>query len=280
MRVLIFGATGMLGRDLLPAFAGHDVIGLGSRDADLRNAQRVLQVVQEARPDWTILSAAYADVDGCEADPEKAFAINRDGAVNVADAAVQTGSRLLFVSTDYVFDGTKHTPYEIDDPRNPINVYGRSKSEAEQRLLEILPGRCCVVRTSWLFGKAGKCFPDTILHLAETKSEVRVVNDQRGCPTYTADLAQGIASLIAEQADGIVHATNRGSCSWYEFARELLAANGASTIVQPTTTMEFPRPAKRPAHSVLSETSLRNLGIELPPWQNALQRYLSARRND
>ena len=278
MRVLIFGANGMLGQDLLPAFAGHDAIGLGSLDADLRDAPRILEVVQKARPEWTILSAAYADVDGCEGNPERAFAVNRDGAINVANAALQTRSRLLFVSTDYVFDGTKNAPYEIDDRRNPINVYGRSKAEAETGLLEILPD-CCIVRTSWLFGKGGKCFPDTILKLAKTRAEIRVVNDQRGCPSYTVDLARAICELTARKAEGIVHATNRGNCSWYEFAHEILAAKNSSTIVQPTTTAEFPRPAKRPAYSTLSDASLSNLGLELPPWQDALQRYLSARGN-
>lgn len=276
MRVLIFGASGMLGRDLLPAFAEHHVTGLGSRDVDLRDASRVSEAVRRACPDWIILSAAYTDVDGCEQDPEKAFAVNRDGAVNVANAALEAGSRLLFVSTDYVFDGSRRTPYEIEDSRNPINVYGRAKAEAEVRLSEILPG-CCIVRTSWLFGKGGKCFPDTMLLLAKTKSEIRVVHDQRGCPTYTADLARAIAELTGKNAHGIVHATNRGNCSWYEFAHETLAAKSPNVVVLPTTTAEFPRPAKRPAYSVLSEASLRSVGIELPPWQDALQRYLSVR---
>ena len=276
MRVLIFGASGMLGQDLLPAFAEHHVTGLGSRDVDLRDASRVSEAVRRACPDWIILSAAYTDVDGCEQDPEKAFAVNRDGAVNVANAALEAGSRLLFVSTDYVFDGLRRTPYEIEDSRNPINVYGRAKAEAEVRLSEILPG-CCIVRTSWLFGKGGKCFPDTMLLLAKTKSEIRVVHDQRGCPTYTADLARAIAELTGKNAHGIVHATNRGNCSWYEFAHETLAAKSPNVVVLPTTTAEFPRPAKRPAYSVLSEASLRSVGIELPPWQDALQRYLSVR---
>ena len=270
----------MLGQDLLPAFAGHDVTGLGSRDVDLRDAGKILDQVQKAHPDWIILSAAHTDVDGCEADSEKAFAINRDGAVNVANAALQAGSGLLFVSTDYVFDGTKRAPYEIGDHRNPINVYGQSKAEAETNLIEMLPNKCCIVRTSWLFGTGGKCFPDTILRLAKTRSEMRVVDDQRGCPTYTVDLAKAIADLAAKKTHGVVHATNRGNCSWYEFAREVLAAKNSRTVVRPTTTAEFPRPAKRPAYSVLSDTSLRNLGISLPPWQDALQRYLAARNGE
>jgi dTDP-4-dehydrorhamnose reductase len=276
MRVLIFGATGMLGQDLVSAFAGHEVSGLGSQDADLRDATQVLQVVRTTRADWIILSAAYTNVDGCEANPEKAFAVNRDGATLVAQAANQTGARLLFISSDYVFDGEKRTPYETEDQRNPINVYGRSKAEAECRLLEIAP-ECCIVRTSWLFGVGGRCFPDTMLRLAKTQPEVRVVDDQRGCPTYTADLALAIAELTRNNATGIVHATNRGSGSWFEFARTILTAKSPETKVTPISTAEFLRPAKRPAYSVLSDRSLRERGIDLPDWRDALARYLGQR---
>jgi len=224
------------------------------------------------------LCAAYTDVDGCEKDPARAFAVNRDGAAHVARAAAQTGSRLLFLSSDYVFDGEKRTPYEIEDPRNPINVYGRSKAEAERNLLEIVPD-CCIVRTSWLFGVGGKSFPDTILKLARTQPELRVVDDQCGCPTYTPDLAPVIASLVRKQANGVVHVTNGGSCSWFEFAAAILAARSPENTVIPVTTAEFPRPARRPAYSVLSGRSLQGFGIHLPHWQDALQRYLR-QRND
>jgi dTDP-4-dehydrorhamnose reductase len=278
MRVLVFGASGMLGKDLLAAFSEDDVTGLGSRDADLRDVGSVLSKTQQARPDWIILCAAYTDVDGCEKDPARAFAVNRDGAAHVARAAAQTGSRLVFISSDYVFDGEKRAPYEIEDPPNPINVYGRSKAEAESNLSEIVPD-CCIVRTSWLFGVGGKCFPDTILKLARTQPELRVVDDQRGCPTYTPDLAAVLASLVRKQANGVVHVTNGGSCSWFEFARAILAARSPETTVIPVTTAEFPRPARRPAHSVLSGRSLQGFGIKLPDWQDALKRYLR-QRND
>jgi dTDP-4-dehydrorhamnose reductase len=276
MKVLVFGASGMLGKDLLTAFSGDDVTGLSSIDADLRDARQVLSVTQNARPDWIVLSAAFTDVDGCEKDPARAFAINRDGAAHVALAAARTGSRLIFISSDYVFDGEKRTPYETEDPRNPINVYGRSKAEAESRLLEIAPD-CCVIRTSWLFGAGGKCFPDTILKLAKTQPELRVVDDQRGCPTYTFDLAGAIAGLARKQASGIVHVTNRGSCSWFELARAIVAAASPLTTVIPVPTAEFPRPAKRPAYSVLSGRSLEGFGIQLPDWRDALIRYLRRR---
>jgi dTDP-4-dehydrorhamnose reductase len=278
MRILILGATGMLGQDLLAAFSRHDVTSAGSRDADLSNALQVSQLMQRTRPEWTVLAAAYTNVDGCETDPAKAFSVNRDGAVHVAESAHQIGSRLLFVSTDYVFDGTHRTPYEIDALRNPINIYGRSKAEAEKRLLEILTD-CCIVRTSWLFGKGGKCFPDTMLNLAKTKPVISVVDDQQGCPTYTSDLAQAIVQLVEKQARGIVHVTNRGNCSWYVFAKATLAAASPNTMIQPVTTAEFPRQAQRPAYSVLSDASLQTYGIKLPTWQDALHRYLAARNS-
>src|SRR5580704_8705191 len=199
MRVTIFGATGLLGKALLgPATAseweGNEVSGLGSKDADIRDSEQVLGAVRRTRPDWIVLAAAYTDVDGCETNRDLAFAVNTRGAANVAQAARQHGSQLLFLSTDYVFDGTKTSPYEIDDSLAPRSVYGRSKAEAEVELGRILP-ECCIVRTSWLFGSGGKCFPDTILKLAATRPELDVVDDQRGSPTYTVDLAKTIFQL-------------------------------------------------------------------------------------
>jgi len=179
MRVTIFGASGLLGKALMREWIGDDVTGLSSRDADIRDSSRVRHVVEETRPEWIVLSAAYTDVDGCESNAELAFAVNRDGAVNVATAAREVGARLLFLSSDYVFDGKKTTPYETGDARNPQSVYGRTKAEAELKLLALLPD-CCIVRTSWLFGTGGKCFPDTILKLAASRAALDVVSDQRG----------------------------------------------------------------------------------------------------
>jgi len=281
MRVTIFGATGLLGQALVKAWAEEcpedEVTGLSSKDADIRNPQQVMDAVRASRPERIVLAAAYTDVDGCESRPGLAFAVNRDGAVNVAEAAKKRGSGLLFVSTDYVFDGTKTTPYEVDDPRAPRSVYGRSKAEAEVRLTEILPG-CCIVRTSWLFGIGGKCFPDTILRLAENRSELQVVNDQRGSPTYGTDLARAIIQLCHENATGIVHATNRGDCTWFDFAREIVERAGLTTPVHPTTSDKFPRPAERPKYSVLSRRSLDRYGVAMPNWEDTLGRYLAARR--
>jgi dTDP-4-dehydrorhamnose reductase len=273
MKVTILGASGLLGRALMREWISDEVIGITSRDADICQADSVRSVIEKASPDWIVLSAAYTDVDGCEKNQDLAFAVNRDGAVNVALAAKKVNAKLLFLSSDYVFDGKKTSPYEIGDARNPQSVYGRSKAEAEVRLLEIIPD-CCIVRTSWLFGTGGKCFPDTILKLAATRPTLDVVNDQRGCPTYTIDLARAVIQLCRKEAGGIVQATNAGDCTWFDFAREIVKTAGSPTEVRPTTTQHMARPAPRPAYSVLSAASLQRHGITMPAWQDALLRYI------
>jgi dTDP-4-dehydrorhamnose reductase len=282
MRVTLFGASGLLGHQLVHELSGTDrnreqdqLTAFSIEDADLRDHAHVRNLVRDSRPEWILLLAAYTDVDGCESNRDLAFAVNCDGAVNVAEAARETGSRLLFVSTDYVFDGSKRSPYQTSDPRNPTSVYGESKARAEQRLLEILP-QVCIARTSWLFGHAGKCFPATILKLASTRPEISVVNDQRGSPTFTCDLASALVKLCRASAHGIVHVTNSGNCTWYEFATEIVRQSGLPAAVKPVTTAEFPRPARRPAYSVLSPDSLHAYNIHLPDWQDALRRYLAS----
>jgi dTDP-4-dehydrorhamnose reductase len=279
MRVLIFGATGMLGRALVHEWHRDEVVGLGSADADLRNPEQIDAAVSQANPEWIVLAAAYTDVDGCEINPTLAASVNTHGAVNVAKAAKQFGSKLLFVSTDYVFDGRKTSPYEVADPRNPINAYGRSKAEAEQKIAAIMP-EACIVRTSWLFGPGGKCFPDTILKLADSKPEMKVVNDQRGSPTYTRDLAVAMIALCRADARGIVHCTNSGDCTWFDFASEVFRLSGKATRIRPTTSNDFVRPAERPAYSVLSPASLNAYGIHVRPWQQTLPDYLAARNTE
>ena len=278
MNVLIFGASGLLGKALTREWTDDKVVGLASGNADIRDVQRVKQVVEELKPEWIVLTAAYTDVDGCEQNQELAFSVNRDGAVNVAQAARNGGARLLFLSSDYVFDGEKTTPYETDDARNPQSVYGRSKAEAELRLAELVP-ECCVVRTSWLFGVGGKCFPDAIIKLAATRPAIDVVHDQRGCPTYTVDLARAIIQLCRKKAHGIVHVTNRGDSSWFEFAEQIVKAANLETQVLPISSLQLARPASRPPYSVLSPSSLQRLAIQMPSWQDALQRYLRERSN-
>jgi len=276
MRVTIFGATGLLGRALMQQWQGDEVTGLGSREVDIRSEEQVSRVMERYVPGWVVLAAAYTDVDGCERNRKLAFEVNCMGAVRVAQAAAKNRSRLLFLSTDYVFDGSKTGPYDIDDRPAPRTVYGQSKAEAEASIRKVLP-ECCILRTSWVFGVGGKCFPDTILNLAASREELDVVADQRGCPTYTVDLARGIIQLCRAEAAGIVHATNHGDCTWFDFASEVIRASGLTTRVRATTSDKFVRPAKRPQYSVLSSASLEPYGIAMPSWQNAVRRYLNER---
>jgi dTDP-4-dehydrorhamnose reductase len=276
MKIIVFGATGLLGSALLREWAGDEVIGFGSRDLDIREGAQVRAIVEKSRPDWIVLAAAYTDVDGCEARPDLAFSVNRDGAVKVAEAAKEFRTNLIFPSSDYVFDGKKTSPYEVSDARNPQSVYGRSKAEAEVRLSEVLP-EVLIARTSWLFGSGGKCFPDTILKLAASRPTLDVVDDQQGCPTYSIDLAKAIISLCRTGARGIVHVTNSGDCSWFEFAREIIKEAGLAVAVRPASSGQMARPAPRPAYSVLSATSLHQYGIEMPEWKDALGRYMQER---
>ncbi len=276
MRVTLFGASGLLGKAMVSEWGDDALTALSSRDADIRDADAVRQLVHQSNADWIVLAAAYTDVDGCESNRDLAFAVNRDGAVNVARAAKEAGARLLFLSSDYVFDGRKTTPYEADDARNPQSVYGQTKAEAEVKLLQLMPD-CCIVRTSWLFGIGGKCFPDTILRLAASRPALDVVNDQRGSPTYTVDLARAIVQLCRKDAAGIIHANNAGDCTWFDFAQDILNSAGFTTTVRPVSSEQMSRPAPRPAYSVLSPARLHDYGITMPGWRDALRRYLEQR---
>jgi dTDP-4-dehydrorhamnose reductase len=276
--VTIFGSTGLLGKALMQEWKDDEVTGLGSKDADIREPEQVAAVMERTRPEWIVLAAAYTDVDGCETNRQLAFAVNCGGAINVATVAKRHGARLLFVSTDYVFDGLSRTPYETNHPRAPQSVYGKSKADAEVGISAVLP-EACIVRTAWVFGIGGKCFPDTILKLAATLAHLDVVDDQRGSPTYTVDVARAIIHLCHRDAQGIVHVTNRGECSWFEFARKIVHQSGLAAEVRPTTSDQFVRPAARPAYSVLSPKSREAYGIDIPDWQDALQRYLAERKS-
>jgi dTDP-4-dehydrorhamnose reductase len=276
MRITIFGATGLLGKALMREWKEDEVTGLGSTDADIRDIEHVRRAAAKTRPEWIINAAAYTDVDGCESNQELAFAVNWRGAVNVAQVAKEFGARLLFISTDYVFDGLSTSPYEPDHPRAPRSVYGRSKARAEEEINSISPD-ACIVRTSWLFGVDGKCFPDTLLKLAASKSKIDVVDDQRGSPTHAPDLARAVIALCHADAKGIIHATNAGDCTWFEFAREIVRGAGLKTEIRPTTSDKFVRPAERPRYSVLSPGTLNRYGIVMPHWKDALQNYMSIR---
>jgi dTDP-4-dehydrorhamnose reductase len=277
MRVLILGATGLLGKVLLEEWDADELTGISSRDADIRDRAQLRQTFARCRPDCTVLAAAYTDVDGCERDPQRACEVNCTGTLNVALECGETGSQFLFVSSDYVFDGCKTTPYETDDAMNPINVYGQSKARAEKLVRKILP-KACILRTSWLFGATARCFPNTILEAARDGKRLAVVDDQRGNPTYNRDLAQTIIRLCRARAHGTLHASNFGACTWYQFACSVLRAAGLAGInVQAIRSESLPRPARRPRYSVLSNASLEPYGIRMRSWQDAVADYINER---
>jgi len=293
MRILILGAMGMLGTDLLDEWAKTDLAGndwskpessspgsqdklfpAGSSQADIRDYTQVDGLIQQARPDWIVICAAYTDVDGCEKNRELAFAVNAKGVENVARSAEKIGACVFFLSTDYVFNGQGKRPYETTDPVAPLNVYGASKAAGEKALATI-SSAWCIARTSWLFGLRGPSFPGKILKAAGTLPELSVVNDQIGSPTYTRDLASAIRDLIHKDARGIVHINNEGTCSWFDFAKEILKQSGRGSVtIHPITTDQSARPARRPNYSVLSPASLHAYGIRLRPWQEALAAFL------
>lgn len=277
MRILIIGANGLLGSDLVKEFAGEELVGATSRDADIRDLAQVRKLVVRSQPEWVVLAAACTDVDGSERNLGHAFAVNRDGASNVATAAREQGAKLFYISTDYVFDGTSRIPYEPDDPIHPINVYGASKAAGEEAVRK-QDGHWVIARSSWLFGASRTCFPEKILTAADSQTELKVVDDQVGSPTYSRDLATAIHRLVQADARGILHITNSGSCSWFAFAREILRKAGRGTPVLPITAAESARPAKRPAYSVLSPAPLDAYCIRLRSWQDALDAYLQELR--
>ena len=277
MRVLLIGANGMLGKDIVQEWKDDELIPATSRDADIRNYEQVERLITATRPEWIVLTAAYTDVDGSERDPEGAFAVNGKGTENVAVVAEKYGAKVLYISTDYVFDGKGTRPYEPADPIAPINVYGESKARGEQAIQAGLRD-WCIVRTSWLFGASGSSFPEKILRAAETRPELTVVSDQVGSPTYTRDLAAAIRGLVHADARGFVNVTNSGTCSWFEFAQEILRQAGKNNLVKRIDTVQAARAAKRPAYSVLSPAALHALGITVRHWREALPPYLAELR--
>ena len=274
MRVVITGADGQLGRELRRTFADWDLIPLDLPAFDLTDPS-CGRLVVDAAPHVVVHAGAYTDVDGAEREPDRAMAINAEGTALVARAAKQARARFLYLSTDYVFDGRKTSPYEETDAASPLNHYGRSKLAGEQHALAE-GGNVLVVRTAWLYGGEGKHFVRTILTLAEERPVLRVVADQRGCPTRAHDLATAIRELATSEAQGILHVTNEGACSWFEFAQEIVTVAGKSVAVEPITTDQAGRPAARPAYSVLSPEQRRRLGVAMPHWREALNGYLKA----
>jgi dTDP-4-dehydrorhamnose reductase len=276
MRVLITGAHGQLGRELVDVFAADDVIGCGHDVLDVADRDQVLQVVGHVRPDVIVHAAAWTDVDGCETDPERALRVNALGTRHVAGAARMVDARVCYVSTDYVFDGTANRAYTEWDQPNPLSSYGRSKLGGER---ELAP-EDTIVRTSWVCGKHGKNFVRTVLDRANRGLELKVVKDQHGCFTLADDLAATIRRLVVGRLAGIFHVTNQGPTTWYRLACDALIAAGLElTPVQPIATAELrpPRPAPRPMFSVLDNAALRLSEIPLlPDYHDALARLVAS----
>lgn len=272
MRILITGAHGQLGTALQQVFPGSQLILKDLPEFDLTNPDVETQIVA-ARPDAVLHVGAYTNVDGAERDPALAKAVNVEGTAAVARAAAMVRARLIYVSTDYVFDGTKVTPYTERDAAHPINVYGASKYEGERAALSLCAD-ALVVRTAWLYGAAGQNFVKTIMRLATEKPVLDVVADQRGCPTNAEDLAQALADLLASDLRGICHVTNTGDCTWHEFAQAIVSLLGLSTSVRPISTAQAGRLAKRPAYSVLAHERLQSVRPVLPHWKTALAGFI------
>ena len=275
MRVLVTGAGGMLGQDVVAAARASrlDPVALDRARLDVSDRELVMHSVISASPDAVVNCAAWTDVDGAEARPDDAAAVNAAGAGHVAEAAAAAGARLVHVSTDYVFDGASPAPYTESAGTHPLSVYGRTKLEGERAVAHATDEHV-IVRSSWLFGTGGRNFVETMLRLGAERDSVAVVTDQVGCPTWTAHLAAALVELAQPDHRGILHVAGGGACSWNQFATEIFARAGLPCRAEPATTAEMARPAPRPANSVLrSERG----APELPPWQEGLAGYLAAR---
>jgi dTDP-4-dehydrorhamnose reductase len=282
--ILVIGAKGMLGRDLmgvlLSSLPNDEVIGWDIEEIDIQKEEDTVFKIEKLRPDIMVHIAAYTDVDGCELNEEKAFAVNAEGTKHVALTASRCQAKMVYLSTDYVFDGNKREPYLESDSPHPLNVYGRSKWKGEQYVQELVKDPL-IVRTEWLFGRYGKNFVTSILRQAGEKRVLSIVNDQIGSPTYTVDLAKAISALIQFDASGIFHVANSDLCTWYTFGQAILKLSGMDKVrVIPIYSKELGRPAIRPSYSVLNCQKLKKkTGLTLRPWSEALKEYLSTYRS-
>lgn len=276
MKILLLGHKGMLGCDLLLRLGRkHKVIGLDIDEIDVTSMSACEKAIRENIPDIIINAAAYTNVDGCETAKDECFAVNAEAVKNLAVACREKNIRIIHFSTDYVFDGDANEPYKEDHPCNPVNVYGASKLAGE-RYLQELSNNYIIIRTEWLYGKNGKNFVRTILEKVKTTDKLEVVDDQIGSPTYTQDLVLAVDLLIERNITGTFHITNRGNCSWFQFARKILQEAGITQVqVLPIKSENLQRQAKRPAYSVLSmQKFVAATGKTMQPWQLALQDYL------
>ncbi|WP_090738061.1 dTDP-4-dehydrorhamnose reductase [Paenibacillus sp. Mc5Re-14] len=282
MKVLVTGASGQLGKDVLNVFQnqGHDVFGYDREQLDITDLEQAVKIVGQYQPDAIIHCAAYTAVDAAESDIDAAYQVNASGTRNMALAAEKAGAKLVYISTDYVFDGTAEQPYHEYDNTNPQSIYGKSK-RAGEILAHTLSSRYFIVRTSWVYGLHGNNFVKTMLKLGQEKPHLQVVNDQKGSPTYTVDLARFLAELVQTEKYGVYHASNSGSCTWYEFTQaifeEAVGLLDATIIakLEPCTTDQFPRPAARPRNSVMEHIAIRTNGLnDLRHWREGLHCFI------
>lgn len=270
MRLCVLGGTGQLGYEIKKRFINEEVISLGKQDFDISNMEETYQSLKEIRPEFIIHAAAFTNVDRCEERQEIAYQVNAQGTENVAKAAEALKSKLIYISSDYVFDGEKGRPYHEDDIPNPINVYGKSKYMGEEAVKRYT-GEYYIVRTAWLYGFKGNNFVKTILRLTNDNTIIKVVNDQRGCPTFAYDLGMGLRSLIDGESEyGIYHLTNEDNCTWYDFAEKICQYRKLQAKILPITTEEIYRKAPRPKNSSLENNS----PIKLRHWEEALYAFL------
>jgi len=278
MRIVITGSKGMLGRELAESLEHeHEILGLDLPECDLTDGDAARRAICGFLPNLVIHAAAYTDVDGSEAEPEKAYEANVLATRNAAAASSEVGAKIFYLSTDYIFDGSKKSPYLESDEPSPLGVYGKTKYEGEKALVEACSGvGYVIIRSSWLFGPHGKNFVKTIIDIARREKRLRVVDDQVGSPTYTYDLARAIEQLIELTFRGVVNICNSGECSWRRFAEEALRYAGLDGVeVESITTEELGRPAPRPPYSVLDNRKLERLtGHRMQPWPLALKHYL------
>lgn len=282
MKVLVTGVRGQLGHDVVNELEkrGVETVGVDIQEMDITDSASVDRVMKEAAPDAVIHCAAYTAVDAAEENEELCRRVNAEGTRNIAAVCKELDIRMIYISTDYVFDGEGERFWEPDDERAPKSVYGQTKYEGELAVQELLD-KYFIVRIAWVFGVNGKNFVKTMLNLSKNHDTVRVVNDQFGSPTYTYDLARLLADMVQTDKYGVYHATNEGVCSWYEFACAIFREAGIKMNVQPVSTQEYGAKAARPANSRMSKEKLTENGFErLPSWQDALRRYMAVLREE
>ncbi len=280
MKVLVTGVKGQLGFDVVKELEKRNIeaVGVDIEEMDITDAECVDRVIREAAPDAVIHCAAYTAVDAAEDNEELCRKVNAEGPQNIAIVCKALDIKMIYISTDYVFDGQGERPWEPEDERNPLNVYGQTKYEGELAVQNTLD-KYFIVRIAWVFGVNGKNFIKTMLRLAETHNRLTVVNDQYGSPTYTYDLARLLVDMVLTEKYGVYHATNEGICTWYEFACEIFKQAGVDIEVVPVSAAEYSAKAKRPENSRMNKDKLEANGFErLPSWQDALKRYLEVIR--